>query len=910
MKRLQKMMVLGIGALMLGSSVLAAKPSVRTYTLSIDPQPLDAALTQLASQSGVQLAVYPRDCEGFTSPRLDGEYTLQAALERLLANTPLRYEQVNERTIAIRSKVVASSSSRSLLRTVEKSDNRTRLVDVGFSDAQAEWESKQMPVKNSDASASTRGDKSDDEVTVTGTHIRGVAPVGSAVHVFTKEDFDRVGASTIQQFLATLTQNFGGDFSDDSINAPSGTTSGFDAGYGAGVNLRGLGTGATLVLLNGHRLPKSGAGNFVDVSMIPLNSIERIEVVTDGQSAVYGSDAIGGVVNLVIRSDYQGAHTKLRGAMSQDEDAEEIQAAQSVGLGWESGNALLSYEYYRRDPVNSLDRDFSVPTGPFSGPYDLISRQLRNSMMLTAQQELMPSWKASADLMYSEREAIARSWNAFSRTPQVIFGDNKQFGGSLGMDVDMHNSWVLSLRGTYGRSKQKNAVGRITSANPSVVKLDSNEHSIDLTASGPIFKLPAGDAAIATGIGYRNEGLDVLPIFDKTDFNVRSAFVELMVPLHRNESRTDFVLSAGGRFEEYSNFGETINPRVGLEWKPIETLRVMGSYSTSFAAPSLFLSNEFNSIYQISPVLGTETLILGGNNSEVHEETSRSWTAGIELTATESGALKLQMQYFDIRYKDKLGDPAAALSGPLSTYIDTYRAAGLGIRRGDISDAEFNALVQARLSRSPLLWIGCIDDFGESQVDQVGACQISATTIDALVDARLTNLAQVHSRGIDAAINYGFKFPLGVLELGLNATYTLDQEQRTSSTSPNIEVLDTLYNSLRWRLRSGAAWNQKNWVASVDVNYSNPYDNVRAVPAQRIASWTTVDLNVRYEIAQSWLSGIAVALNIYNAFDESPPKITDTFISPFDPRTGYDFANADPVGRLFSLTVEKQWGRR
>ena len=76
--------------------------------------------------------------------------------------------------------------------------------------------------------------------------------------------------------------------------------------YGAGINLRGLGQRATLVLINGRRVAPSDTGSFVDVSMIPITAIERVEVVTDGASAIYGSDAVGGVVNFILRDDFRG----------------------------------------------------------------------------------------------------------------------------------------------------------------------------------------------------------------------------------------------------------------------------------------------------------------------------------------------------------------------------------------------------------------------------------------------------------------------------------------------------------------------------------------------------------------------------------------------------------------------------
>ncbi|NJC00036.1 outer membrane receptor for ferrienterochelin and colicin [Sphingomonas trueperi] len=77
-------------------------------------------------------------------------------------------------------------------------------------------------------------------------------------------------------------------------------------------NLRGLGSDATLTLINGHRLPYDAVNQGVDISIIPLAALERIEVITDGASALYGSDAVGGVANLILRRDYDGLLTSAR----------------------------------------------------------------------------------------------------------------------------------------------------------------------------------------------------------------------------------------------------------------------------------------------------------------------------------------------------------------------------------------------------------------------------------------------------------------------------------------------------------------------------------------------------------------------------------------------------------------------
>src|SRR5262249_10356082 len=137
-----------------------------------------------------------------------------------------------------------------------------------------------------------------EEIIVTGTHIRGAAPVGSRVMVVDREAIAASGYSRIQDLLETLPQNFSG-------SGGEGSTTDFGSGTlnrGQAIDMRGLGASSTLVLVNGRRQPAGGLeGSFVDISSIAASAVERIEIMADGASALYGSDAIGGVVNFVLR---------------------------------------------------------------------------------------------------------------------------------------------------------------------------------------------------------------------------------------------------------------------------------------------------------------------------------------------------------------------------------------------------------------------------------------------------------------------------------------------------------------------------------------------------------------------------------------------------------------------------------
>lgn len=178
--------------------------------------------------------------------------------------------------------------------------------------------------------------------------------------MLSRDDIDRQGHGTVAQALAAIPQSFGGTPSDEFSGADKSNA---NTAQATGINLRGLGADATLVLVNGRRMAFSGdPGTFNDVSAIPAVAVERIEVLLDGASALYGSDAVGGVVNIILRKNYQGAQTTARGGISTRGDAREYSLGQVAGLGWRGGNALIALEHYDREALAGSARAFTADT--------------------------------------------------------------------------------------------------------------------------------------------------------------------------------------------------------------------------------------------------------------------------------------------------------------------------------------------------------------------------------------------------------------------------------------------------------------------------------------------------------------------------------------------------------------------
>lgn len=237
-------------------------------------------------------------------------------------------------------------------------------------------------VEPSSGNATGRTTDEAETIVVTGSHIRGSAAAGANVLTYDRQQIDQSGYASIHDFINTIPQNYpGGGGSEEITDGPLVASNFFG---GSSVNLRGLGADSTLVLINGRRVAASGfEGNFSDVSLIPQAALERIEILPDGSSAIYGSDAVGGVINFILRKDFEGAETRLRYGARTQGSTDEYRLAQTVGHTWSGGHGLLSYEYYQRSALPYGDTDFAAtrdlrPRGgvdrrlPYGGPGNIL----------------------------------------------------------------------------------------------------------------------------------------------------------------------------------------------------------------------------------------------------------------------------------------------------------------------------------------------------------------------------------------------------------------------------------------------------------------------------------------------------------------------------------------------------------
>lgn len=304
----------------------AAQAPVQRQRYALEAQDMGAALRAFSRISGREVLADAAVIAGKRSRRVAGEFDAATALARLLSDAGLRADQVDGAFI----------------------------------------------IRASDASAAQAGNASETqggEVVVTGTRIRGAAPVGSPVTVIDRAALERSGRGTVTGLVETLPSNFGGGLNEAVTGTTSRNNAGNNIALGSSINLRGLGPTSTLVLFDGNRPALGGvSGLFADVSIIPQLAIERVEILTDGSSAIYGSDAVAGVVNFRFRRNVDGFESWARTGTA-DGDFSEYQLGQLAGKRWQGGSATLAYQYSQRGNLSGSQRSYATDDlRPYGGP--------------------------------------------------------------------------------------------------------------------------------------------------------------------------------------------------------------------------------------------------------------------------------------------------------------------------------------------------------------------------------------------------------------------------------------------------------------------------------------------------------------------------------------------------------------
>lgn len=897
--------ILGVAAAL---TTISAAPAIEAQVptrVTLPAQPLADALRALGIQTKTNVVFNPSFVEGLQAPALNAPLNLDEALSRLLAGTGLTHQFLNERTV-----VLASSESKqpvsvptSAVSDIAHRSFSLAQVDAARSNSALSVEGSEVRADESTDSAAQQRRSELDEVVVTGTQIRGVRNETSPIIVIGRTEIERSGYATVQELIDALPQNFGGGYNGVSEDGRVGSSpaAATNMESATGINLRGLGNTATLVLINGRRVAPAAYGSAVDISSIPATAIERVEVLTDGASAIYGAEAIGGVVNFILRSDYDGAETSVRFGSVTEGGLNELRVGQTLGTAWNGGSVLLGVQHYDRDALYSSERAFSRSAPE---PTTLLPDVRRTSAMLSGRHRLNDALELFADGIYTSSRTqgslvLVRPTDGERVGDMAYSADTSFTTFGTGVRYSFADDWQVSLNGTYSQ-QYGHGIGSGYAAYDTINKYVI--WSTDLVASGSLFSLPGGDVKVALGVSYRDEDFSSFLIPQQMDRvvgrSVSAYSGELSVPVIGRDNALPLaqriVLSAAIRHDEYSDVVGTTNPKFGVVWTPRDGLDIRGTYGTSFRAPyanELIFQRSQDTVFTYllsSPTGDGQVPVLMRNGSKTLEpEEAESWTAGFAWRPAFLPAMELAFSYYDVRHTNKIDSPPLDLSA--LSRVNVY-----GPLLGTFSsDAEVQSYVDAVVAG------------GGTFVDVLGN---GLSGIRHSYNIQQQNIAAVEQSGFDVSLTYGFAIGANDFNVGLNAAFIREILTSYGSGTDAADRVDTFGNPVDFRLRGNFVWTRAHWTVSGALNYWGSYEDPATIPSVPIRHWTTVDLTVRHTwdgvMAGGLLDGVSTVLSVNNLFDEDPPRV----VSPgaLYP-AGYDGANASPLGRLIALELVKRW---
>lgn len=826
-------------------------------------------------------------------------------------------------------------------------------------------------------------------VVVTGSRIARASDFGnsSPVDVIDRASIEDSGYANLQQLLEKVPANGSGAFSTRGNNQDS------TANGAASISLRGLGADATLVLVNGRRVAissfaESVTTNFVDINSIPVAAIERVEVLKDGASAVYGSDAVAGVINIILRKDYEGLELSAQYGDTTESGYSEQNYSAVWGFGAENSNVTLIFDYFKNDTLFNTDRgpmgsanqtarggqdfrssrgypgrffvdgvitrDPACPAGSIAGQtcvYDfgiwnlLIPEAERSGLLMLAHQDIGGGAELFVELAAQHNNSIAQGaptpLDEGAALTVPVTHPNNPFAGAATIGISRYRTvdagprrWDIStdnLRGVVGvRGKLDDwdwevAMQRARSESEQSgdrsmgwVRTDFLQQQINLGAynpfgaaqnprpvidqittslvrrgksmltmydaqiSGELFEFRDDAIRMAAGVEYREESVEDVPddqfqrglIFGTESVSAAgardnwSAFVEFAVPLAQG-----LDLSAALRYDDYSDFGNSTNPKLALRWEPIESLAFRGSWGTGFRAPSLaqvglgpsqesrFFQDQFGCADNPAYCTSTDFTIVFTGNPELEAEESETFNVGVSW---EREGFSASVDYWDITQDDKIDEAI-----------------------GFIYQQECNNQASTICVRGAPL-----------PGDVLGPLQQINATFD--------NIGEQSATGIDLEAGYRFEVGAATLALGVNYSRLLDFERvelGPSGAFISREVTGE-YEYPEDRAVLTADWDHESWGIVAALNFIGsfqdlPDSNFDTVPdynefdTRDVGSFTTLNLQGRYSLSDS----IRLLVSVDNALDETPPFAvgdgnTDLY--------GYVQSTHNPRGRFWS----------
>jgi len=380
---------------------------------------------------------------------------------------------------------------------------------------------------------------------------------------------------------------------------------------------------------------------------------------------------------------------------------------------------------------------------------------------------------------------------------------------------------------------------------------------------------------------------------------IRSAFAELNIPLLADmPGARRLSLTAAARYDDYSDFGSTLNPKLGLLWEATEGLSFRTSYGRSYRAP-VYQDMQLNNTVVVAKVPNpsaangsTVLMMLSNGNPDLGPERAKTWTGGFSFAPPSLPGLKIDANYYHIEYADRIG---SGFGGSFPSLFLQSTAPYADLLTVNPTPHQIQQARQLGASGLGLF------------VSRVGPYALTPgtdeTSSEVILDNRFRNNAFTSQRGVDFNASYDFDAGQTRIALNLAGQYIIDSKRRVTATTPEVDAVNAVYFPVDLKVRGGLAVSHRQVAGGLFVNYVDSYRDPANRADPHVNAWTTVDLNLRYDFsgAAGTGHGTSLAFNVQNLFDRNPPFIVNSI------NTGFDPTNATALGRFLSMTLTHRW---
>jgi iron complex outermembrane receptor protein len=457
---------------------------------------------------------------------------------------------------------------------------------------------------------------------------------------------------------------------------------------------------------------------------------------------------------------------------------------------------------------------------------------------------------------------------------------------------------------------------------------NQSQNSVKFTLEGPLAELPGGTVRGSIGTEYidQNHWLwlnQTVRYYDGADYVLRdttygrefgSIFGEVYVPLIGDSNAMPGVqrlaVNLSARRDEYSDFGDTTNPRIGLVWDVNDDLSMRASWGTSFRAPTVEQVNPgVNSVMsavdvtvatglpvaQTNAAEGTSVIFRRtGRTPTLAPETATNWSMGVEYSPYQIEGLDLAVTYYDVKYEDRIENlPNSAAAFTSLENFNRYRSFITIINQPA-------TCVEGDTSTYAPAFLTFLNYPGTRYNGSGNDCSAVAE-----LEAGLANVGSVFQNGLDAQASYTWANDYGTFRASTNIAKILELERQLSTGGDRFSVLDIRGWQNSFRMSARLAWGLDNWNAALSSTTVGEYtneDDPTAAGDVTIDSWTTFDLTVGYTTPDdgTMLSGIGARLGITNLTDKEPPLVNTN-------NSVFDSDNHNVFGRMYQLELSKSF---